>query len=355
MKPSGYLLVVLCGLAVLVPVGVGGQQANNAEHLTGLNTLAEVRSLTPDDATKGLSVRVRGTVTYFDRDRGLLMIQEESNGVGVRMPTGREGMDFDPQPGQLVEVEGVTGRSRNRPIIRGKAVRLIGQKPMPKPLELNPVAPFGQKAEGLWVRVQGWIPTVTRLGNRISSELIVRPGQSLELVLNGGDSPEANDLVGSKVELVGVYGLKFDGAGQINGARLYVNNLASIKRTRALPITAITDAGATSGKAAVNEPFRIRATVVNHSLGEFLIVRDSSGSLRVPYRGLNYFSSGSLVEVFGFPLQHRPELILTNVTVRLVPADTTNEEPVTSIITPAGANTNLATRHEGHADPQALS
>jgi hypothetical protein len=200
---------------------------------------------------------------------------------------------------------------------------------------------FSERAESRCVRVKGWIPALTMAGARLSLSLVVRPGQSLELFLNGGDSPEAKELAGSLVEVSGVFSLKFDAAGQVNGGRLYVNDLAGIRKSRSLPITAIADAGSTTAKALSGDPFRIRGTVVNHALGEFLIVRDTSGSLRIPFRGLNYFNSGSLVEIFAYPLQQRPELVLTNVTIKLVLADSPNEEPAAAIITPAAPHTNF--------------
>jgi hypothetical protein len=64
---------------------------------------------------------------------------------------------------------------------------------MPAPLELSPGALFQPTAGSRWVHVQGWIPSITRVGTRVSSELVVCPGQSLELVLNGSDTSEAKE------------------------------------------------------------------------------------------------------------------------------------------------------------------
>ncbi|HLH56071.1 MAG TPA: ATP-binding protein, partial [Verrucomicrobiae bacterium] len=78
-------------------------------------------------------------------------------------------------------------------------------------------------------------------------------------------------------------------------------------------------------------------------LGEFLVVKDLSGSMRVPYRGLSYYNPGSLVELFAYPLKRFPELVMTNIMVKIVPPDSSNEEPPAVISPPTAPNTNLAT------------
>jgi signal transduction histidine kinase len=87
----------------------------------------------------------------------------------------------------------------------------------------------------------------------------------------------------------------------------------------------------------------MRGTVVNQKLGQFLVLRDSSASLRLPYTSLNYFNGGSVVEVFAFHVPREQTTALTNIVVRLVSSDSSGEGAPLAIVTPTGANTNLAT------------
>ena len=340
MKAFELLKVMELGLA-LGSFGLVAQTWG-AERAPALGKLSQILNLSVDEAGKGLTVKARGTVTFCDRDRGMLFVQDGGAAVAVRIPTVRDSnTEFEPQQGQIIELEGITVKGRLTAVIRSSVQRFIEQGTMPAPIELSPGALFQPKAESHWIHVTGWIPSITRLGTRVSSELVVCPGQSLELVLNGSDTSEAKELAGSLVDVFGVFSLKFDAAGKVNGARLYVSDLSRIQKRRSLAVTPIVEAGTMPGKGVLNEPFRIHGSVVNHSLGDFLIVRDSSGSLRVPYRSLNYFSPGSLVEVFAYPLQYRPALLLTNVTVKLVLTDAPGAEAAVAIITPSGPNTNL--------------
>jgi hypothetical protein len=92
---------------------------------------------------------------------------------------------------------------------------------------------------------------------------------------------------------------------------------------------------------ASGDPIRIRGTVVHHALGDYLLARDATGSLRVPFRALTYFNPGSQVEVFAFPAKLQPEIVLTNSTVKLVLADAGIDEPAAAILTPSSANPKL--------------
>jgi signal transduction histidine kinase len=312
-----------------------------AESPAAITSLASMAALSSEDSAKGLTVIVRGTVTYCDRDRGVLFIQDAADAVSVRI--GRNGGDFDLQPGQLVEVEGITVQNRSQSFIRSKALRLISSGQLPEPLPLNDVNFSSQASESHRAMVQGWIPAVSTAGNQLAFSIVVRPGLTLDVVLNDRESPEAKALAGALVEATGVYSRRFDSAGRITGGRLNVTSLEDIHISKTLRLVSVAEAGAPSGKEGATEPFRTRGSVLSHSLGDYLIIRDASGSLRIPYRGLNYFNPGSLVEVFAYPLPRQIGMVLTNVTVKLVPPDTSTEEPAAAIIAPKLANTNLPT------------
>ncbi|HZR21300.1 MAG TPA: ATP-binding protein [Verrucomicrobiae bacterium] len=319
-----------------------GAQGPASANVSAITTLSRLAALDGDEAARGLPVKLKGVVTYFDHDRGLMFIQDGQDTASVRLPTPREGEDVFLQAGQIVELEGTTARGRLKPSIRARLCRAINQGPMPKPFDLIPGKLSNQTIEGRLVQLKGWIPNLTATGSRLTFSVVLGPGQSLDVIVNGSDSPKAKELPGALAELIGVFTFKFDSAGQINGGRVYVNDLEAVGKLKSLRITPVADVGSIADAAAA-EPVRVRGTVVNHSLGQFVLLRDSSGSIRIPYPGLNYFNAGSLVEAFAFPLQQRPTPVFTNVVLKLVPADTSSEEAAPAIITPQAPNTNLAT------------
>jgi signal transduction histidine kinase len=306
-----------------------------------LTNLSRVVSLSPDEAAKGLPVKVSGTVTYYDRERGIVFLQDGSDAVSARITPAKEN-EAEVQPGQLLEVEGVTARGRLKSSIRGKTRRILGQGQLPTPMQLTPERLLTENAESRLVQVTGWIPAISSISGRLNFTVVLAPGKSLDVVLNASDSPETRDLAGSLVDVTGVFTPSIDAAGQTTGGRIRLNNPNAIRRWKSLPITPVSGAGVSADNRVAREPFRIRGTVINHSLGEFLIVRDGSGSLKVPYRGLNYFNQGSLVEIFAYPDQQRHGMVLTNISVKVMPTDSANEEVAGAISTPNSPNPNLA-------------
>ncbi len=219
---------------------------------------------------------------------------------------------------------------------------MFGNTKLPVAIELDPRRPFDARFQNKLVRIKGWVPSVTSSANRVGLTLVLGPGRELEVILNNRDSAKAEELPGAFVELTGVFSVKTDASGQPNGARLYVQSSELVQKIKALPITPIA-AALSASPGETPEPFRIRGTVMNHTLGQFLVVRDSSASLRLPYASLNYFNAGSVVDVFGFQVPQDRTTVLTNIVVKLVPSGSPSEGTPPAIITPTGANTNLAT------------
>jgi hypothetical protein len=229
--------IALC-LAAFVSLGAQPTLPESPAVLTSLSKLANLSS---EEAGLGLPVKVRGTITYCDRDRRTLFIQDGADAIAARIPIARENEDAELQPGQLVEVEGTTVRGRGKCTIRGKTPKVIGAGQIPEAFILDRNNPFTEKAESRRVRAQGWIPTVSTTGGRFSFVLVVRPGFSLDVTLNGANNPEAKDLPGSFVEVTGAFALRFNSSGQISGGRINVNDLGSIQRLSALAVAPIAE------------------------------------------------------------------------------------------------------------------
>lgn len=313
-----------------------------AEPETDVGSIASLSSLSPSEAGRGLSVKLKATTTYYDHDRRLLFLEDADEGAMIRFVPSKNADEFWANAGDEVEVEGNTLQAGLKGSVRARTGRVVGNTRLPVAVELDPHRSFDARFQNRLVRIKGWVPTVTTIANRINLTLVLAPGRELEVIMNHGDSAKTEELPGAFVELTGVFSIKTDGTGRPNGARLYVHSTEFVQRLKALPITPIAGSRSTSPEATP-EPFRIRGTVINDTLGQFLLLQDNSGSLRVPYTPLNYFNVGSEVEVFAFQVPHQGTTVLTNVVVKLVPPDSSSEGAPIAIITPTSANTNLAT------------
>jgi signal transduction histidine kinase len=301
-----------------------------------LSSLGQVRSLSLEDGAKAIPVKTRAVVTFCDPERRLLFLQDSSGAVSVQAAPDR-GL----QPGNLVELEAVTTRGRAHCNVRFQAIRAEGEAPMPVPREPRPDELLSNANDCRWVKVQGYLPNLVRYGARLNLQMVLRPGLTLELIVMEGDSPEARELAGAMVEACGVLTVRYDSAGKMIGGRLYASNPAAVRRLKPLPVVTLAELITPAASPPPDEPVQVRATVLNHNLGEFLMLRDASGTLRLPFKDLNYFDSGRLVQVFCWPLQRKPDLVLTNVAVKPWIADSQMAESAVEILTPAAANTNL--------------
>jgi signal transduction histidine kinase len=332
----------LGGIAASMPCcGQLTVTARGEESSGVLTNCLEVRELALGRGAKGLPVKVRGTVTYFDGARRQLFIQDGAAAVSIRTGNGRPGLENEILPGQNVEVEGVTSGGRLYCGIVSRGVRVIGAGKPPQPLQVNAGGLPGGDADSRWVRVRGWIPSVAKSGDRLSMDLVLGPGQSIGLLVLDSDVSSAGEFVGSVVEAQGVYNARFDSSGRPLGGRLLISDLSGLRKISAIPISSIREAGHPGSEALT--PIRLRATVMTHSLGQYLVVRDRSGAVRIPFSKLTYYSPGSLVEVLACVAERAPDLTLTNITIKPVPAGIFSEEPTPEVRTPTRANTNLAT------------
>src|SRR6185369_16703355 len=95
-----------------------------------LTKIADVRGLSPAEASRRYPVHVRGVVTA--RNRASAFIQDETAGIFV---TDGRGLS----PGQLVEVTGETGAGDFAPIIDKVQTKIVGTAAMPRPRVVSAV------------------------------------------------------------------------------------------------------------------------------------------------------------------------------------------------------------------------
>ena len=108
---------VWAALAILLPAlalagGCRKLPAGTARESRLLTTIPDVRALAPEMARQGWPVRVRGAVTYVDKEWGRLFIQDQDAALAVDI----SGNPQDYARGEMVDVAGWTGASDITPV-----------------------------------------------------------------------------------------------------------------------------------------------------------------------------------------------------------------------------------------------
>ncbi len=128
------LLLSICLLGSHRLAAAGPQQPTEVSSIANLLSAA--------DAGRGLSVRLKGVVTYYDHDRRLLFLQDADDGAMVRFIPSLSAEDFWANPGDVVEVEGSTVQSRPIPQHPRQGRPGVRQHKAPRRHRIGPTTPL---------------------------------------------------------------------------------------------------------------------------------------------------------------------------------------------------------------------
>jgi PAS domain S-box-containing protein len=279
-------------------------------------------ALSTSQAARHLPVRLRGVVTFFDADEGVLFLQDDSGGALA----DTAGLSLDLRPGLEVEVNGVSDARGGPPLVARPRVRVVGEAPLPPPRHVVASVLKGRSAPHEWIEFQGRL-ALFREGGR--PQLLVHEYRDFVRVhvrdLQGRDPAS---LVGNGVRVRGVYGPVLDRRRRVAGYQLWV---PAAEHVTAPPVEArpgpalphIRQASQilklSADEAARGHPVRVRGVVTYYS-AEWcvLFVQDATAGIYVQCRSHPFpVAAGQLVEVEGVtsageyaPMIERPRLQL---------------------------------------------
>src|ERR1700727_1069956 len=131
-------------VSVLLMAGLGlrseAQFTLSPKPLPTLTHADQIRRLSPEQASQGYPVLVRGVIT-MDAPAPDFFVQDGTAGIYVE---GNITPRFPHSLSQLVEVEGVTGPGKFAPIIREMKLRVLGSGVLPH----SKLFPFSALANG---------------------------------------------------------------------------------------------------------------------------------------------------------------------------------------------------------------
>lgn len=140
------------GRLVGSPWPAGAEQpAEDGEMFPALTAIGEIRSLAQPEAARGLPARVRGVVTYLDRNSGRFFMQDGQAAIGVDMG----GVMTVFRPGELVEVSGNSMLIEGAPGLFTRRIRRLGSGGLPTAKEIQTSAMRNPEMSGLYVSVRG--------------------------------------------------------------------------------------------------------------------------------------------------------------------------------------------------------
>jgi GGDEF domain-containing protein len=280
-----------------------------------LTSVRQIRSLSSAQAAQALPVRLRGVVTVLSGWKSSFFLQDATSGISV----DRTGNAPQLQPGQLVEIHGVTGPGRFAPVVNASRVTVLGKARMPSARTFTFDQLWGGAQDSQWVAIQGIVrsATVKPYWGHLVLFLEVDIGSGNLVTVHVHDFSEAGPhlsgvrpdrLPGSTISVRGVCGTVFNDKRQFVGLRLFVSNLAQVTIEQPSladpfdvplrPLGALLQFGNRGGAIA---RIRARGAVTYSQPGRGLYIQDGAYGVFVQSRQVTPVAPGALLEVVGYP------------------------------------------------------
>ena len=269
-----------------------------------LTNASQVLWLSGERAAQRLPVHVKGVVTAAEPGwGGRFFIQDESSGVFVEHLS-----DVYPQPGDVVELTGVTHPGAYAPIITGPRWKKLGTAPLPEarqvPIEqVMSGVEDGQRIEVVGI-VRAVIPGKTNLDVDLASG-----GYRLHVYPKASKDIDPGRLIGARVRVKGTAAALFNAAlRHMISVAIFVPLEAdfTVEETEAvnpfdeavLPLNSIAQY---RHDLFPGKRVHVKGVVTLQRLGEDLFIEDKTAGLHVRTRQRDKFAVGEVVEAVGFP------------------------------------------------------
>jgi PAS domain S-box-containing protein len=293
-------------LAIFLLIAVIGAHIYAADNLAPTNviqTMAEVRGLTSEQANRHYPVKLRGVVTFFDELLFCQFVQDATAGIYLQQT------NLPPLlPGQLVEVEGVTSAGEFAPVVTPFQVRVLGQGKFPpaKPVTFEQLTSGEEDSQ--FVEVEGIVRAigVDPLTKYYSVDIAAGGGRFKALM---AEIPAAlkDVLVDSTVKIRGVCASHFNSQRQLFDIRLLVAQPADLTidspapdEPFAIPTRSIEQLLQFTPHGPYGHRVKVKGTVI-YRRENVLYIQDGKEGLYVETTQPDALLVGEVVEVVGFP------------------------------------------------------
>lgn len=310
-------------------------QANEAiapKEQNDVTTVAQIRRLTPEQASESRAMTIRGVVTYCDPSWGLMFVQDSSGGIFVDI----HGLELDLSVGDFVQVDGMSSPGDFAPIINRPHIEPIAAGNLPTPEYVNGARLISGKEDSQYVEVTGVVRSLSQDANHlflnVDADGTIIKGQ----IPNFTQSEVPSEMIDSEVKIRAVCGTIFNKMRQLIGVQLFIASLNDIdvhKAThsdpfsvRPVPVNALLRFTPAEGPT---HRLKVVGTVTLQHTEDSFFIQDSTGGLSVHLDKPTTVKPGDEVEVLGYPTISAYTPILHNSIFRTIGH---REVPVAAVI-----------------------
>lgn len=300
-----------------------------------LQTAAQIRQLTPDQAAQHLPVHLQGVVTVLDLSQYFHFI--EDNTAGIYFSADNVSNYPSLTAGQQVEMEGVTSPGEYAPVVVPLKIKILGPGvyPSAKPVVFEQVASGEEDSQ--FVEISGLVRSVEWDAATRNFVIEVATGGS-RLTALAANLPVAQgeDLVDSTVKLRAVCVTRFNTQRQLFDTRLVVPRAEDLtvvtpapKHPFDIPTRQIEQLLQFAPQGSYGHRIKVKGTVIYHT-ADALYIEDKTEGLYVQTRQAGTLLPGDEIEVLGFPAKGEYTPMLQDAIYRKVG---TGQLPAPDVVT----------------------
>lgn len=282
-------------------VGEIGSRAQSPHAV--LSNAISVISLPADQAARSLTVSICGVVTASDPAlKGRFFVQDETCGVFVDNVNGRRY-----EPGDIVEVSGITYEGAFAPTITAPTVRKIGVTNLPPAKQVSVEELMSGAEDSQRIEISGIVRDVRKDGRRLTLDLVTGGYRFRAFVLVATNfQPEL--LVGAQVRMRGTAAEAHNRSlRQLIAVEIYIPKFEDLTVEQPevsdpfeAPVVPLDKLAQFRRNNSLAHRVHVGGTVTFQKFGECVFVQDRIYGLQIQSRQLLALTPGTGAEAIGF-------------------------------------------------------
>jgi len=284
-----------------------------------LTKIKQVRQLTAEEAKQGYPIRLRAVVTYYDPAWAALFVEDLTDGIYI----DAHERTLNVQPGQVVEVEGVSGPGDFAPIVTKPHIQVLASGKPPAPLEVSSELLVSGKEDSKLIWVTGVVRSLSSENEHLFLNIDADGAQLKAQIPNFKGQKSPVHLIDSEVRIRTVCGTIFNKKRQLIGVQLFIPSLEDIVVEKAAPADPFSVTARpintllrfTPGEGPAHR-IKVGGTVTFQGASGAFVIQDDTGGLYVQAEGKASLQPGNVVEVLGFPVVSGYTPVIQNAVFR---------------------------------------
>jgi PAS domain S-box-containing protein len=290
---------------------------------TVLTSVAQVLSLSPQEADAGQPVRLRGVVTLYQPDWYLFFVQDPTSGIYLFDNLKHPGL----RTGQWVEVEGVAGKTGRSPVLLYPRVRLLSPDEFAAPrLSPQPVSRDGilaGKRDAQWVELTGTVRQASWEHQRVKLKFGPNEPAVIALIPQPLEPANLTALFRAQVSVRAVCQEEDDEKGQVKAITLYAASAEDFRIMTPpdrgpfeVPLLSIGDCFNRAGLTNKDPWVRVKGTVIGVFGDTCFYLDDGERGIEVRPSAGTDVRAGDELEAAGFAVRKQRSASLEDAVLR---------------------------------------